>query len=76
MNIPVWPDEMVRFLKLKVEKDGGPAEFSRKHNVNLPNLVQMIEGKRPIPDSVASSLGYEKRTVYVRPLKVADWVES
>ena len=63
----MWADEMQRYLELRVQKDGGPAEFARAHGVNLSNLVQILEGRKPIPASIAAALGYEKRVVYVRP---------
>ena len=63
----MWADEVQRYLALRVQKDGGPAEFARAHGVNLSNLVQILEGRKPIPASIAAALGYEKRVVYVRP---------
>ena len=76
LTVPVWPEEFRRYLTLKIEKEGGPAAFCKKHDLNLANVLQMVKSDKPIPESVAAVLGYERRTVYVRPLSYAELMEE
>jgi DNA-binding transcriptional regulator YdaS (Cro superfamily) len=62
------PEEMRKFLAFKVQEEGGPSAFAQKLGIDRPSIDQMIRGARPVSEGVASALGYEKRTVYVRPI--------
>jgi hypothetical protein len=72
----VWPEEFRRYLILRIEKEGGPAAFCKKHDLQLSNVLQMVKSDKPIPESVAAVLGYERRTVYVRPLSFEQLMEN
>lgn len=68
LPIPVWPEEMRRYLKLMVDKSGGPAHFCKEYGVSHAEISQCLSGKRPVSGVLAETLGYERRIVFVRNL--------
>ena len=59
------PEEMRRFLHLKVARAGGTRKFSSMMGMNNGQLSRILNGKQPVPASVAAKVGCEKRIVYV-----------
>ena len=55
--------DVARLLRATVEREGGQSAFAKHHGVNRAYLNMVLNGKRPVSDSIAGALGLHK--VYV-----------
>ena len=55
--------EVVRFLRIIVEQEGGQSAFARLHGVPFSNVNKILNGRARVTKSVAKALGL--RRVYV-----------
>jgi hypothetical protein len=58
--------EVVRLVRLAVEREGGQSAFAKRHGVDRVFINMILNGKRRVSDSVAKALG-------LRKLFVAEW---
>jgi hypothetical protein len=49
--------EVVRLVRLAVEREGGQSVFAKRHGVDR---VMILNGKRHVSDSLAKALGLRK----------------
>ena len=52
--------DVARLLRATVEREGGQSAFAKHHGVNRAYLNMVLNGKRPISDSIAGALGLHK----------------
>jgi hypothetical protein len=55
--------DVARLLKAAVKREGGQSAFAKHHGVNRAYLNMILNGKRPVSDSIAVALGLHK--VYI-----------
>jgi hypothetical protein len=55
--------DVVRLLRAAVERDGGQTAFAKHHGVNRAYLNMILNGKRPVSDSIAGAV--DLRKVYI-----------
>ena len=55
--------DVARLLRATVEREGGQSAFAKHHGVNRAYLNMILNGKRPVSDSIAGALGLHK--VYI-----------
>jgi hypothetical protein len=55
--------DVARLLRAAVEQEGGQSAFAKHHGVDRAYLNMVLNGKRPVSDSVAAAVGLRK--VYV-----------
>jgi hypothetical protein len=55
--------EVVNFLRITVEQEGGQSAFARLHGVPASNVNRILNGRARVTKSVAKALGL--RRVYV-----------
>jgi hypothetical protein len=55
--------DVARLLRAAVEREGGQSAFAKHHGVNRAYLNMVLNGRRPVSDSIAGALGLHK--VYV-----------
>jgi CHASE2 domain-containing sensor protein len=53
-------DDVVRLLRVAVEREGSQTAFARRHGVERTRINAILSGKRPITDSVADALGLRR----------------
>src|SRR6516225_3525714 len=56
-------DDVARLLRAAVKREGGQSAFAKHHGVNRAYLNMILNGKRPVSDSIAGALGLHK--VYI-----------
>jgi hypothetical protein len=56
-------DEILALLGAAIKREGGQVAFAQHHNVNRTYLNMVLNGKRPVGDSVAEALGLHKAYV-------------
>src|SRR6516164_282199 len=52
--------EVVRLVRLAVEREGGQSAFAKRHGVDRVFINMILNGKRHVSDSVAKALGLRK----------------
>ena len=53
-------DDVVRLLRVAIEREGGQVAFAKHHSVNRTYLNMVLHRKRPVGDAVAEALGLHK----------------
>ena len=56
-------DEVARLLRAAVEREGSQSAFAKRHGVDRVLVNMILNGKRPVTDTIAKALGLRK--VYV-----------
>ena len=56
-------DDVVRLLGAAVEREGSQVAFARRHGVDRAYLNMILNGKRPVSDSIAKAVGLRKAYV-------------
>jgi hypothetical protein len=56
-------DDVIRLLKAAVKREGGQAAFAKRYGIDRPLVNMVLNGKRPVGDSIARALGLRK--VYI-----------
>lgn len=64
-EVIVKEDLMLAILKNAVSKHGSQSQFAKDHGVNRSFLNEVLSGKKPVGDKLASVLGFRRETVYV-----------
>jgi hypothetical protein len=52
--------EVVRLVRLAVEREGGQSAFAKRHGVDRAFINMILNGKRHVSDSVAKALKLRK----------------
>jgi hypothetical protein len=52
--------DVVRLLRVAIEREGGQVAFAKHHRVNRTYLNMVLHRKRPVGDAVAEALGLRK----------------
>jgi DNA-binding phage protein len=55
--------DVAHLLRAAVEREGGQSAFATHHGVNRAYLNMILNGRRPVSDSIARALGLHK--VYI-----------
>ncbi len=55
--------DIARLLRAAVEREGGQSAFAKHHGVDRAYLNMILNGKRPVGDSIAGVIGLRK--VYI-----------
>src|SRR5262249_24971665 len=55
--------DVVDFLRMAIEREGGQSAFARHFGVNRTYLNRVLSGKEPVYDTIAGALGL--RRVYI-----------
>jgi len=55
--------DVARLLRTAVEREGGQSAFARRHGVDRAYLNMILNGKRPVSDSIAKAVGLRKAYV-------------
>ena len=50
-------DEVVELLRAAVEREGNQVAFARRHGIDRVYLNMVLNGKRPVGESIIKSLG-------------------
>jgi hypothetical protein len=53
-------EDVVRLLRVEVEKDGSQAAFARRGNVERLYVNAILCGKRPVTKTVANAIGLRR----------------
>jgi DNA-binding phage protein len=53
-------DEVVRLLRVAVEREGHQTAFARRHGIERSGLNVILNGKRPVTAAVVKALGLRK----------------
>jgi len=53
-------DDVVRLLRVAIEREGGQVAFAKHHRVNRTYLNMVLNRKRPMGDAVAEALGLHR----------------
>jgi hypothetical protein len=56
-------DEILALLGAAIKREGGQVAFARHHAVNRPFLNMVLNGKRPMSDTISEALGLHKAYV-------------
>ena len=67
-------DDVVQLLRTAIEHEGSQVAFAKRHGIDRSHLNTVLNGKRPVSDAVAETLGLHK--VYVVSPPVADRCET
>ena len=60
--------EILRLLKAAVEREGGgQIAFAKRHGINRITINKVLNGKRPVSNSIARALGLHKEYVAEQP---------
>jgi len=62
--------DVVRLLSAAVEREGGQSAFAKHHGVDRAYLNMVLNGKRPVGDSIAGAVGLRK--VYIAQKSAKD----
>jgi hypothetical protein len=49
--------DVARLLRAAVEREGGQSAFAKHHGVDRAYLNMILNGKRPVSDSIAGAVG-------------------
>ena len=52
--------DVARLLRAAVEREGGQSAFAKHHGDNRAYLNMILNGKRPVNDSIATAVGLRK----------------
>ena len=52
--------DVIRLLRVEVEKDGSQAAFARRRNVERMYINAILRGKRPVTKTVANAIGLRR----------------
>ena len=55
--------DVARLLRAAVEREGGQSAFAKHHGVDRAYLNMILNGKRPVSDSIAKAVGLRKAYV-------------
>jgi hypothetical protein len=53
-------EDVIRLLRVEVEKDGSQAAFARRRNVERMYINAILRGKRPVTKTVANAIGLRR----------------
>jgi len=53
-------EDIIRLLRVEVEKDGSQAAFARRRNVERMYINGILRGKRPVTKTVANAIGLRR----------------
>lgn len=53
-------EEVIRLLRVEVEKDGSQAAFARRRNIERMYVNAILRGKRPVTKTVADAIGLRR----------------
>jgi hypothetical protein len=53
-------EDIVRLLRVEVERDGSQAAFARRRNVERMYVNAILCGKRPVTKTVANAIGLRR----------------
>ena len=53
-------DDVVRLLRVAIEREGGQVAFAKRQGVNRTYLNMVLHKKRAVGDAVADALGLHK----------------
>lgn len=56
-------DDVARLLRAAVEREGSQSAFAKRHGVDRVLVNMILNGKRPVSDTIAKALGLRK--VYI-----------
>jgi hypothetical protein len=62
--------DVARLLRAAVEREGGQSAFAKHHGVDRAYLNMILNGKRPVSDSIAGAVGLRK--VYIAQKSAKD----
>ena len=62
--------DVVRLLRAAVGREGGQSAFAKHHGVDRAYLNMILNGKRPVSDSIAGTVGLRK--VYIAQKSAKD----
>ena len=53
-------EDVIRLLRVAVERDGSQAAWARRHSTDRPNVNAMLSGRIPVSKIVADALGLRR----------------
>jgi hypothetical protein len=62
--------DVALLLRTAVEQEGGQSAFAKHHSVDRAYLNMILNGKRPVSDSIAGAVGLRK--VYIAQKSAKD----
>ena len=62
--------DIARLLRAAVEREGGQSAFAKHHGVDRAYLNMVLNGRRPVSDSIAGIIGLRK--VYIAEKSAKD----
>ncbi len=61
-------EDVVRLLRIEIEKDGSQAAWARRRRIERPSVNAMLSGRIPVSKTVADALGLRQTyTLKVTP---------
>jgi hypothetical protein len=52
--------DVIRLLRVDIEKDGSQAAWARRYRIERPNVNAMLSGRIPVSKTVADALGLRR----------------
>jgi hypothetical protein len=52
--------DVIRLLRVEIEKEGSQAAFARRYSVDRPNVNAMLSGRIPVSKDIADAIGLRR----------------
>lgn len=53
-------EDVIRLLRVEIEKDGSQAAWARRRRIERPSVNAMLSGRIPVSKAVADALGLRR----------------
>jgi len=53
-------EDVVRLLRVEIEKEGSQSAFARRLNIDRPNVNAMLAGRIPVSKAIADAIGLRR----------------
>jgi plasmid maintenance system antidote protein VapI len=53
-------EDVIRLLRVEIEKEGSQAAFARRYSVDRPNVNAMLSGRIPVSKDIADAIGLRR----------------